>query len=246
MSAESTLTATELIIKSLIARCYDEAKKRNLPLVCSFNRRFDPGIREIYTRTKSGEVGQVQMAKLTSRDSPLPPLEYLRISHGIYHDCAVHDIDVLTWIYGEKPLSVYTTAHSFIKEIGEMNDVDTLAIVLKFPSGGIGLVDISRYASFGYDQRFEVFGEKGMLVQHNYKPSTVEFSGQDGSSTGRIHHSFPDRYAESYIKALDHFIDLVQGKCAAEITKESTILASEVVEACERSLETGQAVLLPQ
>ena len=186
------------------------------------------------------------MIKLTSRDSPRPPFEYLRNSNGIYHDCAIHDIDLLTLIYGERPLSVYTTAHCFIKEIEAINDVDTLAIVLKFPSGGIGLVDISRFASFGYDQRLEVFGEKGMLVQHNYKPTNVEFSGQNGSSTGRIYHSFPDRYAESYIKALDHFIDVIQGKCSAEITKESTLLASEIVEACERSRQTGQAVLLPQ
>lgn len=226
------------------AKCYDEAKKRNLPLICSFNRRFDPGLREIHARAKLGEVGQIQMAKLTSRDSPLPPFEYLEASNGIYHDCAVHDIDILLWMYGERPVSVYTAAHSFIKEIKAMNDVDTLAIVLKFPSGGIGMVDISRFASFGYDQRVEVFGEKGMLVQHNYKPSNVEFSGPKGSSTGRIHHSFPDRYAESYIRALEHFIDVIEGKCTPEVTKESTLLASEIVEACEQSLHTGQAVNL--
>jgi myo-inositol 2-dehydrogenase/D-chiro-inositol 1-dehydrogenase len=186
------------------------------------------------------------MIKMTSRDSPLPPLEYLKISNGIYHDCAVHDIDIITWIFGERPLSVYTAAHSFIKEIEAMNDVDTLVVVLKFPSGGMGLVDISRFASFGYDQRCEVFGGKGMLVQHNYQPSNVQFSGESGSSTGRIYHSFPERYAESYVKALDHFVDVIQGKCTAEITKESTLLASEIVEACEQSRKTGQAVLLPQ
>ena len=200
----------------------------------------------MYKRVQAGEVGQLQMAKLTSRDSPLPPFEYLKVSSGIYHDCAVHDIDVLAWMYGEKPLTVYTTAHSFIKEIAEMNDVDTLAIVLKFPSGGIGLVDISRFACFGYDQRCEVFGAKGMMVQSNYKPSNVVFSGEAGSSTGRIYHSFPDRYAESYVKSLDHFLDVIQGKCSAMITKESTLLASEIVEACERSLATGQAVTLTQ
>lgn len=201
-------------------------------------------MKEIVNRTTSGELGQIQTAKMTSRDSPLPPLEYLRTSNGIYHDCAVHDIDVLMWIFGERPCSVYSTAHSFIKEIEEMNDVDTVAIVLKFPSGGIGLIDISRFACFGYDQRLEVFGKKGMLVQHNYAPSTVEFSGKNGSSTGRIHHSFPDRYAKSYIHALDHFVDVINGNCLSEITKESTLLACEVVNACEKSLKTGQAVLL--
>lgn len=186
------------------------------------------------------------MAKLTSRDSPLPPLEFLRQSNGIYHDCAVHDLDVLAWVFGERPLSVYTTAHCFIDEIRAINDVDTVAIVLKFPSGGIGLIDLSRRAVFGYDQRFEVFGDKGMLVQHNYKPSNVEFCGKEGSSTGRIYHSFPGRYAESYVKALDHFIDVIQGKCPPVITKESTLLTCEIIEACEQSQKSGQAVTLPR
>lgn len=227
-----------------IAKCYDTAKSQNLPLICSFNRRFDPGLRDIYNRTKSGEVGQLQVVKLTSRDSPLPAFDYLKTSKGIYHDCAVHDLDILAWMFGEKPVSVYTTAHSFIKQIGEMNDVDTLAIVLKFPSGGIGMVDISRFSCFGYDQRFEAFGDKGMLVQHNYKPSNVEFSGVNGASTGRIHHSFPERYKESYINALEHFLDVYEGKCAPDITKESTLLSCDIVEACESSLKSGQAVFL--
>lgn len=184
----------------------------------------------------------MQITKLTSRDSPLPPLSYLKTSHGIYQDCAVHDIDVLSWIVGEKPATVYTTAHSFIKEIGDMNDVDSLAIVLKFPSGGIGLIDISRFCSFGYDQRIEVFGEKGMLVQHNYKPNNVEFSGPSGSSTGPICHSFPERYAEAYLGVLEHFLDVIEGKCMVGITKESTLLACEIVKACEKSLASGQAV----
>ena len=214
--------------------------------MCSFNRRFDPGLRSIYNRAKAGELGQIQMAKLTSRDYPLPPMEYIRNSKGIYHDTAVHNIDLLTWIFGERPLTVYTTAHAFVHEIGEMNDVDTVAICLKFPSGGMGLIDISRFACFGYDQRMEVFGSKGMLTQHNNRATNVEFSGNDGTTTERIYDSFAQRFAESYVKSLDHFIDVVQGKCALEITKESTLLVSEIAEACETSLATEQVVRLPQ
>ena len=234
-----------LIDKYFTEKCYDLAKKKNLPLMCSFNRRFDPGTREIYNRLKAGDLGQVQMAKQTSRDYPLPPMEYLKNTKGIYHDCAIHNIDLVTWMFGERPLTVYTTGHAFVSEIGAMNDVDTLAICLKFPSGGIGLIDVSRFACFGYDQRLEVFGNKGVLTQQNYRPTNVEFSGQDGTRTGRIYDSFTERFAESYVIALDHFVDVVQGKCALEITKESTLLATEIVEACDRSLATGQAVTLP-
>ncbi|XP_028404287.1 uncharacterized protein LOC114526940 [Dendronephthya gigantea] len=229
-----------------IEKCYDEAKKKGVPLICGFNRRFDPGLREIYTRTRAGDVGQVQMVKITSRDSPMSPIDYFKSTKGIYHDCAIHDIDLLTWIYGERPLSVYTAAHSFIKEIGELNDVDTVAIVLKFPSGGIGIIDLSRFACFGHDQRVEVFGNKGMLVQNNYKATNVEFSGKEGSSTGRILNSFMERFAKSYKNVIEHFLDVIQGKCATDITKESILLVSEIVEACEKSRASAQAVRLPQ
>ena len=214
--------------------------------MCSFNRRFDSGFRSIYNRVKSGELGQVQMAKATSRDYPLMPMEYFRNSKGIYHDTAVHNIDLITWTFGERPLTVYTTAHAFVREIGEMNDVDTVAICLKFPSGGIRLIDISRFACFGYDQRMEVFGSEGMLMQHNNKATNIEFSGRNGATTGRIYDSFAQRFAESYAKALDHFVDVVQGKCALEIIEESTLLVSEIAEACEISLATGQVLTLPQ
>ena len=108
------------------------------------------------------------------------------------------------------------------------------------------MIDISRFACFGYDQRMEVFGSEGMLMQHNNKATNVEFSGKDGAMARRIYDSFAQRFAESYVKALDYFVDGVQGKCALEITEESTLLVSEIAEACETSLATGQVVTLPQ
>lgn len=195
---------------------------------------------------KAGELGEVQMAKQTSRDYPRPPLDYLRSTRGINHDCAIHNIDLAAWIFGERPLTVYTTGHAFVNEISEMNDVDTLAICIKFPSGGIALIDISRFASFGYDQRLEVFGEQGMLTLQNRTPTSVEYAGANGTAGDRIYDSFAERFAESYVKALDHFIDVVQGKCPVEVTKESTVLANEIVEACDKSLATGQVVSMTE
>ena len=212
--------------------------------MCGFNRRFDPGLREIYDRVKAGEIGQVQMAKLTSRDYPLPPTEYLRNTKGIYHDTAIHNIDLVTWLFGEKPQTIFTTAHAFLPEIEAINDVDTVAICMKFSSGGIAMIDISRFASFGYDQRLEVFGNNGMLTQHNNRATNVELSNQDGTTMAPIYSSFAERFSMSYILAIEHFVDLVQGKCSPEITKESTVLVHEIIKACEQSLTTGQAVTL--
>ena len=72
------------------------------------------------------------------------------------HDCSVHDIDVICWILGEYPRTVYMQAHSFIREIGELGDVDQVNITMKFPSGVIAAIDLNRDSCYGYDQRIEV------------------------------------------------------------------------------------------
>ena len=138
--------------------CYKEASDAGLPLLCAFNRRFDPGFSRIHQQVREGKIGKVYMIKTTSRDSPLPPMEYLRQSTGIFHDCGVHDIDVVCWIVGEAPDEVFAQGHAHHPEIAAMNDVDTVAIVMKFPSGVIATIDLSRHSSYGYDQRLEVSG----------------------------------------------------------------------------------------
>ena len=87
---------------------FAKADEVGKPLFCAFNRRFDPSFASIKKRVQAGEVGHVQMIKTTSRDSPLPTIDYLKISGGIFHDCAVHDIDLVTWIVGEYPTEVST------------------------------------------------------------------------------------------------------------------------------------------
>ena len=143
------------------------------PLFCAFNRRFDPSFSSVRRRVVEGEVGHVHMIKTTSRDSPLPSLDYLKISGGIFHDCAVHDIDLITWILGEYPSKVYSTANSLMKEIGDIGDHDNVLISLTFPSGSLGSIDLSRFANYGYDQRLEVFGAKGMLQVKNVNPDNT-------------------------------------------------------------------------
>ena len=141
---------------SSVAACYEEAERLNKPLFCAFNRRFDPGMSAIHRQVKEGKIGKVYQVKTCSRDSPLPPISFLKISDGMYHDCAVHDIDMICWIVGEVPVGVMAQGTTFNSEIRALNDVDTIAIILKFPSGVLGSIDLSRHSSYGYDQRLEV------------------------------------------------------------------------------------------
>lgn len=187
----------------------------------------------------AGEIGRLQMVKVCSRDSPVPTEAYLKISGGIYHDCAVHDIDMMMWILNEWPTEVFSYAHAFHDFIREMGDVDTVSITMKFPSGAIGQIDLSRYAAYGYDQRVEVLGDKGMLESENQNRTSVRKSLKEGISKDPLKFSFPQRYPDGYAAEIDHFIDVMDGK-APIISKMDVVMVSLVASACEESHKTGK------
>ena len=139
-----------------VARCYDIAERENLPLYCAFQCRFDPGMSKLRQKVSQGEIGRVFQLKSTSRDSPRPSVEYLKTSGGMYHDTAVHDIDILCWIVGEEPVGVFAQGSAFDPDIASIGDVDTIVVTLRFPSGALAVSDLSRHSSYGYDMRLEV------------------------------------------------------------------------------------------
>ncbi|XP_033641988.1 myo-inositol 2-dehydrogenase-like [Asterias rubens] len=235
--------ATEL---SDTKACYDLAEKNGQFLFCAFNRRQDPSIRELHKRVRRGDLGQIQSIKTCSRDSPIPTKEYLKISGGIFHDCAVHDIDVVCWILGEFPDVVYTQAHAFHKNVAELGDVDQVNITMKFASGIIATIDLNREASYGYDQRIEVFGSNGMLeTRNNSKINLVGHLGKNGASSDPVPFSFPQRYADAYREELDYFIDYVLGLDKhVEVTRTDTIMATIIAETCMMSYHKGIPIKL--
>jgi len=227
-----------------IKLCYEAAKKAGKPLFCSFNRRFDPSYSELRRRSQVGEIGTVHVVKTCSRDSPLPSIDYLRISGGMFHDCAVHDIDAVCSVLGERPSVVFSLAHSHIAHIAAINDVDTVVITMKFPSGALATIDLSRHAHYGYDQRVEVFGEKGMLVSENRRPTELTSLTSGGTSLDVIYHSFPQRYADSYVNAMEHFLNVLQGKEDLQVTMEDALSVSMIATAAEESHRTGKPIEL--
>ena len=147
-----------------IIDCYTEAEKAGVPLLCAFNRRFDDAFNEIRKKIKNGHLGRMHSMTTTSRDHPLPSISFLKVSTGMFHDCAVHDLDVILWMVGEEPSLVFAQGTVHNEEIAQINDVDTIAIVLKFPSGIIATTHLSRHSSYGYDQRLEVSIDDPLIV----------------------------------------------------------------------------------
>nr|XP_054768879.1 uncharacterized oxidoreductase YrbE-like [Lytechinus pictus] len=223
--------------------CYLKAARVGKPLFCAFNRRFDPSIRKLRERVQNGEIGQIRCIKTTARDAPFPPIEYLKISGGFYHDCAVHDIDLVLWILGEKPTSIFAQGHAFNDQIKAMNDVDQAAIVLKFPSGIIATIDLNRDAVYGYDQRIEVLGSKGMLQSQNRIEAPLTKHNERGELLDPIFPSFPERYSQSYCDEMDHFLDAVEGKIEKlDVSMEDTLSISWIAELCEQSMHQGKMI----
>ena len=193
-----------------IERCLEVVEAKNVPLFVAFNRRFDPSFQMLKQRLDAGEVGKVEQLILTSRDAPFPPLSYLKRSGGLFCDMTIHDFDMARWLLGEEPYEIYATGSVLIdKELSNFNDIDTAMVVMKTRSGVLCQINNSRRSAYGYDQRIEIFGEKGMLRANNVVPTTLEFSFGQGVKTDRALQSFPERYREAYQREIDHFIDEV-------------------------------------
>ena len=141
-----------------VVYCYEIAEKHGCPLYTAFQRRFDPGMSKLRNQVVEGKVGKVFQVKSTSRDQPRPSIEYLKLSGGMFHDTAIHDIDFVCWTVGEEPVGVFAQGTVFDPEMRSIGDLDTIAITLKFPSGTLALLDLSRHSSYGYDMRVEVSG----------------------------------------------------------------------------------------
>lgn len=225
-------------------KCYETARKIGKPLFCAFNRRFDPSYSAVRDSVRNGEVGHVHVIKTVSRDSPLPSIDYLKISGGIFHDCMVHDFDIITWILGEYPVKVSAQAHAHIPEIKAIGDHDTVVVTLYFPSGTLGMVDISRNSSYGYDQRLEVFGPKGVIRADNEQPIhcvTTQYD-QEGINSAPIWYSFASRFMNGYRRELDHFVDVVLGKAECSVWPKETLAVIKIAAACQESARTGKIV----
>jgi len=237
---EKPMAETEEGIKA----CYDKADEVGRNLFCAFQRRFDPTFRDIYNRVRAGEIGKVQVFKASSRDSPLSPLSYLKVSGGVFKDALVHDFDLLTWICGELPTEVFVNGSNSFPEIADIGDLDTTAVNFKFPSGTIAVIDHCRFAPYGYDQRIEVFGRRGMLSGDNEQPNRAVLTSYTGTHSAPILQTFMSRHAEGYRVELEHFIDVVQGYAEMVVTGKMTMAVAKICEACAESHKTGTKVIM--
>jgi myo-inositol 2-dehydrogenase/D-chiro-inositol 1-dehydrogenase len=223
--------------------CLAEVEAAGVMMQIGFNRRFDPSFAALHGQLRDGRIGAVELVAITSRDPAPPPIEYIRVSGGLFRDMMIHDLDMARWLVGEDPVEVFAAASCLVDDaIGAAGDVDTAAVVLSFASGALCQISNSRRAVYGYDQRIEVFGAKGMLRAHNRTPTSVELSTEDGIVADKPLYFFLERYAESYKAELDHFIDCVKGEATPLTGPADGRMALVLAEAARTSLANGGPV----
>ena len=185
-------------------------EKAGVKYQVGFNRRFDHNFKGARAAVEVGKIGTLDVLKICSRDPGAPPVEYVKVSGGIFLDMTIHDFDMVRFMSGEEVEEVF--AYGAVRvdpAIGEAGDIDTAVISMKLQSGAIAVIDNSREASYGYDQRVEAFGRKGQVAVSNDTESTAVISDADGVHAEKPLYFFLQRYMQAYVDEVSEFIDCI-------------------------------------
>jgi len=187
------------------------AKKAGVTLQVGFNRRFDHNFRRVRDLVNQGAIGDPHILRITSRDPAPPSPEYVKVSGGIFLDMTIHDFDMARYLAGSDAVEVYAKGAVLVDPaIGKAGDVDTAVVTLTFQNGCIGVIDNSRKATYGYDQRVEVFGSKGALSCANDTPTSVVLSNDAGVAGDKPLYFFLERYHQAFLDEMNAFFGMVR------------------------------------
>lgn len=228
-----------------VKACLKTVDEMGATLMVGFNRRFDPDFMAVKAAIDAGQIGDVEMITITSRDPGAPPYDYISRSGGIFRDMTIHDFDIARWLLGEEIETVQASASVLTDpKIGELGDYDSANILLRTASGKHCVITNSRRAAYGYDQRIEVLGSKGMVSARNTQEANIEIAGQSGFQSPPLLNFFMTRYTAAYANEIAAFVKAVSENAPPPTTGQDGLRALELADAAVRSAETGQAVKL--
>ncbi|HYE84162.1 MAG TPA: inositol 2-dehydrogenase [Clostridia bacterium] len=230
-----------------IKKAIDAVEKAGVKFQVGFNRRFDHNFKRVRDLVLEGKIGQPHIVKITSRDPAPPPAEYVKVSGGIFLDMTIHDFDMARYLSGSEVEEVYVQAAVLVDPaIGEAGDVDTAIITLKFENGAIGVIDNSRKAAYGYDQRVEVFGSKGSAAASNDTPTNTVLSTEEGVYSDKPLYFFLERYKNSFIDEMKDFFSAIINDKATPVTAIDGLKPVLIGLAAKKSLAEGRPVKLSE
>lgn len=230
-----------------VKACLEVVRAHKGTLMVGFNRRFDPHFRAVRAEIDKGSIGAVEMVVITSRDPGAPPVEYIKRSGGIFRDMTIHDLDMARFLLGEEIEDVVATAAVLVDpEIGKAGDFDSVQVMLRTKSGRQAVISNSRRATYGYDQRIEVHGSKGMAAAENQRPVSIEVANGNGYTRPPLHDFFMTRYTEAYAAEIASFIAAMGGKGRAEPSGEDGLIALALADAAVKSVAERRVVRLAE
>jgi myo-inositol 2-dehydrogenase/D-chiro-inositol 1-dehydrogenase len=229
-----------------VDRCLEAVKTAGVILQIGFNRRFDPNLARLKKIIDNDEVGALEMLSIISRDPEPPPIKFIPTSGGMLFDMSIHDFDMAHFLFGEVE-EVHTYGGVLVDaEIGKLGDIDTALTSLRFRSGALGTIQNSRRAAYGYDQRVEVFGSKGMAASENVLEDNVNLSLENGSLASKPLYFFLERYAKSFELEIAAFIQCLRNGEPSPVSGSEARQSVLIAMAAERSMREGRLVRLSE
>ena len=215
--------------------------RENIFIQVGLNRRFDQDFLMAKKKMDSGALGDIHAIHITNHDASIPPFKFLKSSGGMLFDLCIHDFDMLSFLTGQKVKEIYVNGGVFIdKRLRDIGDVDNVIITLELENGVLCSIDSSRQTHYGYDQRIELFGSKGMVLVENKKDNLYSLSDSNQTQASKINHSFIERYRGSYLNELEHFYSSIISNTSPSVGLENILSAIQVAEAGKRSLKTNR------
>jgi myo-inositol 2-dehydrogenase/D-chiro-inositol 1-dehydrogenase len=231
----------------VIKDAIEVVNRAGVKFMIGFNRRFDPNFLKIKQMVSDGKIGVPHILKITSRDPNPPSAEYAASSGGMFMDMTIHDFDMARYVVGSEVTEVYARASVLVDPaIGKAGDVDTAIITLSFANGAIGVIDNSRKAVYGYDQRVEIFGSKGMVSTDNNYPENHRYFASDGVHGSLPLNFFMDRYLESYANEMKIFCEAVLEDKPIPVSGEDGIMSVAVAFAAKKSYLENRPVKISE
>ena len=230
-----------------IRQVMEKLKGTKLKYQVGFNRRFDHNFEAVRAAVANGDVGDVHIVRITSRDPAPPPPEYAAVSGGMFLDMTIHDFDMVRYLSGSEVEEVFAVGSVTVDpEIGKAGDVDTAVITLKLANGATAVIDNCRAACYGYDQRAEVFGTEGAIAISNDSDSNAVFSGKDGVIAEKPMFFFLERYMAAYAREIDEFVEAIVNNTETPVNANDGLQPVLIGLAAKRSCEEGRPVTLAE
>jgi myo-inositol 2-dehydrogenase/D-chiro-inositol 1-dehydrogenase len=228
-----------------VRACRKAIEGCNVPIQIGFNRRFDPGHRAAREACAAGRIGKLEQVVITSRDPGMPPRGYVAVSGGIFRDMTIHDFDVARFMLNDEPTEVFATGSALVDpSIGpDFGDFDSIMVIMRTADGKLCHINNSRRATFGYDQRIELFGSEGMVISDNKKAHELKFYGSTTTDAAEPYLDFfIERYAEAYQAEIAAFLAAIRDGRPIQATFDDGYRALMLAEAAIESARSGKKV----